>query len=53
MWLLLAICAGVALLDISPEMARQLAAVVKHHYWEEVDDELNEALKEVPPGLPR
>ena len=37
----------------SPEMARQLAAVVKHHYWEEMGDELNEALKEVPPGRPR
>ena len=37
----------------SPEMARQLAAVVKHHYLEEMGDELNEALKEVPPGRPR
>ena len=26
----------------SPEMARQLAAVVKHHYWEEMGDELKE-----------
>ena len=30
----------------SPEMARQLAAVVKHHYWEEMGDELNEVLKD-------
>ena len=31
----------------SPEMARQLVAVAKHHYSEEIGTNLNEVLKEV------